>query len=264
MKALILLSTSLLPVVDSFSSWMAPLGGHSSAPSAPITPPLQQVQPTQPVTDIDSYETAFSIIDDCTIQEESNENLFRAVKYIEHNSYKFYNHPASKTQALWNRAHGSWKLILSTGSPTCQSFHPPPAFLPFSYAMIDDEHFGNGVGLNDHTIWLSLLHKHDFNHRIRHMVVQVQHVFLGGRKLELPAFFSKASKLLRERRQRQPNETTTQTQKNDNKPPPTFVILGASEHALIARGNQSGGLAIWKRMPHDIRPIAYKGYEPKK
>lgn len=34
--------------------------------------------------------------------------------------------------------------------------------------------------------------------------------------------------------------------------PPTFVIVGASEKALIARGNQSGGLAIWSRLQHDI------------
>jgi len=40
--------------------------------------------------------------------------------------------------------------------------------------------------------------------------------------------------------------------------PPTFVLIGCSEKSLIARGNQSGGLAIWTRLPQDIRVVAYK------
>jgi hypothetical protein len=54
-----------------------------------------------------------------------------------------------------------------------------------------------------------------------------------------------------------PGQKKEERQKEDV---PTFVIIGASEKALIARGNQSGGLALWTRLPQDIRPVAYKEY----
>jgi hypothetical protein len=40
-------------------------------------------------------------------------------------------------------------------------------------------------------------------------------------------------------------------------PPPTFFFIGCSNHALIAHRNDSGGLAIWRHLPQDIRQIVY-------
>jgi hypothetical protein len=40
-------------------------------------------------------------------------------------------------------------------------------------------------------------------------------------------------------------------------PPPTFFLIGCSNDALVARGNQSGGIAIWRRLPQDIGQVAY-------
>lgn len=114
--------------------------------------------------------------------------------------------------------------------------------------MISDSHFGNGVGLNEHAIWLSLLHKHHFNARIRRMVVTMADIYVGGNKVThaLPRFIRDAINV-----GKQPEDY-------DDKPPPTLVIIGASDKALVARGNQSGGLAIWKRPPEAILTVAYK------
>jgi len=45
-------------------------------------------------------------------------------------------------------------------------------------------------------------------------------------------------------------------QPEDFKRPPTFTWIGASDCSLIARG-ATGGIAIWTRLPQDIRPVAY-------
>ena len=152
-------------------------------------------------------------------------------------------------QELWKEAHGSWELKLSTGDAYCHNFHPPPAFLPFSYAMIADDYFGNGVGLDADKIGISFLHKHYFDPKKRHMVVVIQDVFLFGHKITqwLPQSWKDKMNL-----QKHPDDFETT--------PPTFVIVGASENSLIARGNQSGGLALWTRLPKGIQNVAYKNY----
>jgi hypothetical protein len=190
-------------------------------------------------------DVAWSVIDECAETGEPCDELFQAVRFLETNAYIIYPDLSHK-QDLWDKAHGSFKLVLSTGSAKNRSFHKPPFFLPFSFAMIDDEHFGNGVGLNQDVIWLSLLHKHYYNTRIRHMVVTIQDVFLGGKRVtnSLP------QSLL--------DSLNVGKAPEDFDKPPTFVIIGASDKALIARGNQSGGLAIWSRLENDIRKVAYK------
>jgi hypothetical protein len=180
------------------------------------------------------------------VKGEPSDDLCDAVHFIEKNAYVIYPDLAHK-QALWDKAHGSWKLQLSTGGAKFRSFHQPPAFLPFSFAMIAEKHFGNGIGLNENTIWLSLLHNHYFNAKYRQMVVTVAEVYLGGFKVTrfVPDFIRNAINL-----GKKPEDF--------DKRPPTFVIIGASDKALIARGNQSGGIAIWTRLPQDIRLVAYK------
>ena len=209
------------------------------------------VNPTKrvlvPREKIHSYEEAFRIIDDCAASEGASDSVYDAVRFLERNSYCLYRDP-QEADALWGRAHGSWKLVLSTGGAKCDSFHPPPSFIPFSFAMISDNNFGNGIGWHEHSIWLSLLHKHHYNARYRRMVVTITDVYIGGRKIteSLPRLVRDALNV-----GKQPEDY-------DKKPPPTFVIIGASDSALVARGNQSGGLAIWRRLPEDIRRVAYK------
>jgi len=114
--------------------------------------------------------------------------------------------------------------------------------------MIDDEYFGNGVGLDRDTIWISMLHKHHYDPNIRRMVVTLRDIYIRGHKVTrmIPPFLRKKLNV-----GKNPRDFT-------DKDPPTFVIVGVTDRALIARGNQSGGLAIWSRMETDIRPVAYK------
>lgn len=197
-----------------------------------------QRRPLRQAVRIDGYDEAFRIIDECAVKGEPSNYLYDAVHFIEKNAYIIYPNLSHK-QALWDKAHGSWKLQLSTGGAKFRSFHQPPSFLPFSFAMIAEKHFGNGIGLNEKTMWLSLLHNHCFNARIRQMVVTVADVYLGGFKVTrfVPGFIRKAINL-----GKKPGDF-------HDKRPPAFVIIGASDKALIARGNQSGGLAY----SHSVR-----------
>jgi len=231
---------SVLPTANPFSS-TSTTTRHYRASRKTNTPSLLQLQAIK----IDGYDEALRIIDDCATKGEPNDDLYNAIRFVEKKAYIIYPDLVHK-QELWDKAHGSWKLELSTGGAKVMSFHKPPAFLPFSFAMIDDIHFGNGIGLNEHTIWLSLLHKHYFNMRIRHMVVTIQDVYIGGSRVTLPEFLRNAM-----------NVGKTPEDFGDQ-PAPTFVIIGATDKALIARGNQSGGLAIWSRLPNDVRRVAYK------
>ncbi len=201
-------------------------------------------QHLSPIT-IDSYEKAFRSIDDCAISGEPTVDLYEAAHFIEKNAYKIYPDLQSKLE-LWSAAHGSWKLQFSTGGAKQFSFHKPPKWLPFSFATIDDNHFGNGIGLNEKTIWLSFLHNQYFHAKQRRMVVTLAGAYVFGKNITtlLPRF-------IRQHFDKVPEDYT-------DKDPPTFVLIGCSEHALIARGNQSGGLAIWTRLPEDIREVAYQ------
>jgi len=194
-----------------------------------------------------TYEDAIRVIDECSVQERPNEQLYNAVRLLEQKAYKFYPGMSDKLD-LWDRAQGSWKLIFSTGDAKTREFHPPTYLLPFSFAMIRGEHFGNGFGLGENLILLSVLQKHYFNPRIRYMAVTVQDIYVGGHKAT--DFFPDCVK----------NAINLGKTPADfvDKPCPAFCLLAATENALVARGNQSGALAIWKRLPCDMHRVAYK------
>ena len=240
----------------SSSSVMRPSSASSSS-SLSHSPHSKRSSATTPTTNdsnnnIQSYQQAFDIIDACAISRQATADLYPAVRFLEDHAAAEYYADETAQQALWHRAHGSFELVLSTGK-TLVDFHVPPAFLPFSYAMIDDQHFGNGVGQtkkqNGPQIWISLLHKHTYNPTTRQLVVTLQDVFWRGRKVtdKVPAWVRRKLGVGK----RYPEDFPTDA-------PPTFTLVGASDTCLVARGNQSGGLAIWTRLPFDIRPLAYQ------
>ena len=191
---------------------------------------------------IDGYDEAFQIIDDCAISGQSTDELYDAVRFIDKNSLKIYPDEHHK-QMLWDTAHGSWKLQLATGGGKSQTFKAIP--LLFAFAMIDDTNFGNGIGLNPNSIWLSLLGPHTFNTKRRQMIITISDMYIGSKQVtnSIPNFIQDAmgiGKLPQDFQGR----------------PPAFTYIGASDKALIARGG-TGGIAIWKRLEQDIRPAAY-------
>ena len=202
-----------------------------------------------PTIHFETYDQAMAVVDRAADHPNNihKANLYAAVHFLEHFSFKLYDTPAAQ-QALWQRAHGSFALVLSTGSAQSHDFHPPPKFLPFSYAMIDDTHFGNGIGSDAQHIWISMLQKHHYEPVHRRMVVTLKDIYFRGKKVtdKVPGWMKRKLHV-----GMQPDEFT-------EAPPPTFVIIAASDKALVARGNQSGGLAIWARLQDDIRPVAYQ------
>lgn len=218
-------------------------------PQSRVQPQVQPQIMDKPTVAVTTFEEAIQIIDECAFQEAPSDQLYQAVRLVEKNANKFYPSKLDK-QALWDRAQGNFKLVLSTGNAKTKAFHPPNYIFAFSYAMIRDGYFGNGFGPNEDNVWVSILQKTYVNMKIRQMVVTVKDIYLGGNKAtdKIPQFFKKAINL----------GMTPQHFEEESKRPPAFCILAATEHALVARGNQSGSLAIWKRFPKDIRTSAYK------
>lgn len=192
------------------------------------------------------YTQSFEIIDECAASGRPSDQLFDSVRYIDKNAIKLYPDESAKLE-LWDRAHGSWRLSLATGGGKFNTFKPIPIF---AYAMIDEKYFGNGVGLNENTIILSLLGPHYFDVRRRQMGIGIEEVFLFSKKATpiVPRFMADGMNLGK----------TPDDLKGTKSRMPTFTIIGASDNSLIARGG-TGGIAIWTKLGNDIRPAAYGG-----
>ena len=196
-----------------------------------------------------AYHDSFAIIDACSVRGVPTEELYDAVRVIDKNAWKLYPTLDAK-EALWHRAHGSWHLQLATGGGKFTTFKPIPKPL-FAFAMIDETDFGNGVGLFDSdTILLALRGPHDFSPQRRQMVIGIDDMFLwkGNFRVteSLPGFMREGMGLGKR----------AEDYAGTNQRPPAFTMIGASEKSLIARGG-TGGIAIWTRLDHDIRPLAY-------
>lgn len=197
-----------------------------------------------------AYQDAFAIVDACSVPGVPTDNLYDAVRVIDKNAWKLYPNLDAKA-ALWDRAHGSWQLQLATGGGKFTTFKPIPSPL-FAFAMIDETDFGNGVGLfgGSDNILLALRGPHDFLAQRRQMVIGIDDMFLWKGKFRvtdsLPDFIKEGMGLGKR----------AKDYEGSKQRPPAFTMIGASDKSLIARGG-SGGIAIWTRLDHDIRPLAY-------
>jgi hypothetical protein len=190
------------------------------------------------------YANAISTIDQASLSTAPSDNLYDAVRVIDKNALQIYPDEESK-QELWNRAYGSWKLVLATGGGKYRTFKKVPIF---AFAMLDENNFGNGVGLNEEKILLSLLGPHELITKRRQMIINIDDVFLGSIKVtnNVPGFLSNGMGL---------GKRPIDYKKAGGRPP-AFTFIAASEISLVARGG-SGGFAIWTRLENDIRPAAY-------
>ena len=203
--------------------------------------------PKKPVVTISSqeYQNAMATIDAASVAGAPSDDLYDAVRVIDRNARYVYPDEESK-EALWERAYGSWKLVLATGGGKYTTFKPVPIF---AFAMLDEETFGNGVGINENIILLSLLGPHELITKRRMMMINIDDVFLGSRRVtdNVPTFIGDGMGL---------GKRPIDYQQTKGSRAPAFVFIAASETSLVARGG-SGGIAIWTRLDKDIRPAAY-------
>jgi hypothetical protein len=231
----LVLTLLLLLVVTSSSAFSS-----DSHPSS-----FRRINTSVGAVEIEGFDEAFQEIDRCSVTGQASEKLYDAVRFVDKNA-RFIYPTLEEKQALWQQAFGSWKLVLATGGGRFTTFKSVPIF---AFAMIDPTYFGNGIGINQDFIILSLLGPHYFNAKIRQMVITIDDIFLvGGNNVtsNLPPFLASAIGL-----GKKPQDF------DKNKRPPAFTIIGASQKSLIARGG-SGGIAIWTRLDNDIRSNAYK------
>jgi len=190
------------------------------------------------------YQDAMSTIDAASKSGTPSDELYDAVRIIDRNARHVYPDESSKEE-LWKRAYGSWKLVLATGGGNSKTFKPVPIF---AFAMLDEKNFGNGVGINENTILLSLLGPHELITKRRMMMINIDDVFLASRRVtdNVPNFIGDGMGL---------GKRPIDYKKSGSRAP-AFVFIAASETSLMAKGG-SGGIAIWTRLEKDIRPAAY-------
>lgn len=189
------------------------------------------------------YAKVMSTIDYASTHAEPSDDLYDAVRAIDRSCLKIYPDEVSKEE-LWKRAYGSWKLVLATGGGKFTTFQKVPIF---AFAMLDEQNFGNGVGINENWILLSLLGPHELITKRRQMVINIDDLFLGSQRIpDVPGFIANGMGL-----GKRPEDY-----KKEGKRPPAFTFIAASDKSLVARGG-SGGIAIWTRLENDIRPAAY-------
>lgn len=205
-------------------------------------------------TTIKSYEEAISIIDQCSVSaspspsddSEDNELLYNAVRYIDKNANNLIYPTIDSKEKMWEKAYGSWRLVLATGGGKFTTFKPVPIF---AYARIDESSFGNGVGLNENMIILSLLGPHFFETKRRQMKICIDDIFLCANNVSnmMPDFITKNINL-----KKRPEDFSGK--KGDRIP--AFTFIASSDVSLVARGG-TGGIAIWTRLDKDIKTAAY-------
>ncbi len=196
------------------------------------------------------YKDAMAIIDTASRIGTPNDDLYEAVRVIDKNAKYVYPDEESK-EALWERAYGSWKLVLATGGGKSFTFKPVPIF---AFAMLDEKNFGNGIGINENIILLSLLGPHELITKRRMMMINIDDIFLVSKKVtdNVPGFIGDGIGL---------GKRSLDYKKAKSRAP-AFVFIAASETSLVARGG-SGGIAIWTRLDKDIRPNAYSSTRDK-
>ncbi len=189
------------------------------------------------------YMNAISKIDQCSTTSKPSDDLYDAVRYIDKNAWKIYKDDKSKDE-LYERAYGSWKLVLATGGGKFTTFKEVPIF---AFAMVDEKNFGNGVGFNENSIILSLLGPHIFNNK-KQMTICIDDIHIAGKKVTsfVPDFMKDGIGV-----GKRPEDY-----KESGGRAPAFTFIAASGKSLVARGG-SGGIAIWTRLENDIRPSAY-------
>jgi len=225
-------------ICDGFSA------SSSSSSTTSGAAPNKKTKKTVVSISSNEYRDAMARIDVASKAGAPSDGLYDAVRVIDRNARHIYPDEESKEE-LWKRAYGSWKLVLATGGGKFRAFKPVPIF---AFAMLDEENFGNGVGVNENLILLSLLGPHELNTKRRQMVINVDDVFLGSRRVtqNVPGFLGEGMGL---------GKRPSDWKKSGNRAP-AFVFIAASETSLVARGG-SGGIAIWTRLEKDIRPVAY-------
>lgn len=189
-----------------------------------------------------SVKDALSVVDQCSIEGKPSDTLYEAVRYLDKHALKL---DEEEKERLWKTAYGSWKLQLATGGGKFFTFKPVPIF---AFAYLDDENFGNGVGVNQDFILLSLLGPHEYNTKRRQMVINIDDMFIFGNQITdiVPKFIQNGIGL-----GMRPSDYKVKGSR-----PPAFTFIASSEHSLVARGG-SGGIAIWTRLNKSIRSSAY-------
>jgi hypothetical protein len=132
-----------------------------------------------------------------SLSGEGTDDFMMMLTSLKRNAYKIYP-DLQHNKVLFCAAHRSLNLKLSIGVKKCFSFHKPQKILLFLFAMIDDDYFGTGVGLNEKTIiWISLLHNSYFNYNHHPMVVMPENLYFFGQPVTdyLPKFIKNLKNL---------------------------------------------------------------------
>jgi hypothetical protein len=190
---------------------------------------------------------ALATIEKCADRGENTDELYGAVRYIDRNAHKLYANPDLRKD-LFDKAKGSWELRLAYEDSRNQYFYPYPDFRDFAMAVvtIEDSYFGKGIAQTRFFFCVAMGGPASFNEKTRQLCMNYENFYISGNAVpdwDLSYFMRGYERnWVSEKRKR---------------PKLAFTLIGCTDHALVVRGSKTGGMAIFRRLQHDMRPAAY-------
>jgi hypothetical protein len=198
------------------------------------------------------YEDAIATIEECAeIGKSTNEKkeLFWAVKFIDRFANVDIYDTFDKRKALLERSNGSWELRLACNSDKDEEFYPHPEFrsLATAFSTVSEDYFGKGIGTKDNGFcFVALGGPSGRNITRRQVFMNYEDYFINGR--QVPGW--DLSYYIRGyERSWYPAERT--------RPKLAFTVICATDKAMAVRGSKTGGLAIFRKIPKDMTPVAF-------
>lgn len=192
-------------------------------------------------------EQAIESIEAATLKGQPNDELYYAVKFIDRFANQLYSGPGEK-EKLMDKAYGSWELRLAITSDRDERFYPHPEFRKFAMAFITigDEYFGKGIAPDTNFCFVGLGGPTSRNIQRRQVFMSYEDYYINGNQVpgwDLSYYTRGFSKRW--------------SADDKDKPPLAFTIIACTDKCLVVRGSKTGGMAIFRRIPTDMGPVAY-------
>jgi len=182
-------------------------------------------------------------------EDNSNNELYYAVRYVDRHAHLLYKDSGVK-EDLFQKAHGSWELRLAYEEPHNMNFIPYPDFRDYAMAfvMVEDDYFGKGIAQNPFFCFVAMGGPAGFNLRTRQLYMDYEDFYISGQQTPEwdMSYFTRGYA-----------QEWMENRKKKGRPPLAFTLIAASDKAMCVRGSKTGGMAIFRRLEEDMRPVAY-------
>jgi len=114
-----------------------------------------------------------------------------------------------------------------------------------AFISIDDDYFGKGIAPNTDFCFVSLGGPSTRNVKRRQIFMEYEDYYISGNTV--PGW--DLSYYLR-------GYQNNWAAKPESRPPLGFTVIACTDKAMVVRGSKTGGIALFRRVKGDMRPVA--------